>query len=109
MAMRKQLNLDAHPKPERHLNAKLLPFLALLFAFLYALTGYRGWLAFFISCGGAWLMAFLWISIIERNLSIVRNIDLAWAHAGETVPEQLLITNNSRLPITWIEIWDELS
>ena len=96
-----------YPKPDRQLNAKLLPFLAALFAVLYAFTGYRGWLVFTIGCGGAWLLAFLWIRALERNLSVVRSIDLAWAHVGESVPEQLLITNKSRLPAVWIEIFDE--
>jgi uncharacterized protein (DUF58 family) len=95
------------PKPERQLNAKLLPLLVILFAALYALTGYRGWLAFLVGFGGAWLLGAVWTFIIARDLSIVRKIDLAWAHVGESVPEQLLITNKSRLSVVWIEIIDE--
>ncbi len=105
--MGKRRPQDTHPRPERQLNAKLLPFLIILFAALYALTGYRGWLAFLIGFGGAWLLGAVWIRIIEQGLRVVRKIDLAWAHVGESVPEQLLLRNKSKLPVVWIEIIDE--
>jgi uncharacterized protein (DUF58 family) len=105
--MSKQSSQTTHPKPERQLNAKLLPFLVILFATVYALTGYRGWLVFLVGFGGAWLLGVVWIHIIAQDLSIVRKIDFAWAHVGESIPEQILISNKSRLPVVWIEIVDE--
>ncbi|MGB8215641.1 MAG: DUF58 domain-containing protein, partial [Anaerolineales bacterium] len=94
-------------EPKCQLNVKLLPFLVILFAALYALTGYRGWLAFLIGCGGAWLLGAVWIHILEQDLSLVRRVDFAWAQVGESIPEQLLIINKSRLPLAWLEIVDE--
>jgi uncharacterized protein (DUF58 family) len=93
-------------KTEIRLNTRLLPILAALFAILYGLTGYRGWLVFFIGTGGAWLLAILWVLSLKRGLSIERNIHLAWATVGESVPERLKVINNSWLPALWLEIID---
>jgi uncharacterized protein (DUF58 family) len=93
-------------KTEIRLNTRLLPILAALFAILYGVTGYRGWLVFFIGTGGAWLLALLWVLSLKRGLSIERNIHLAWATVGESVPERLKVINKSWLPALWVEIID---
>jgi len=92
---------------QRELNVKSLPALVGIFGILYMLTGYRGWLVFFIGMAGLWMLAVLWIYILEHNLSIERKIQLAWATVGDLVPEELKITNKSRLPALWVEIVDE--
>ena len=89
------------------LNAWLLPVLVVIFAALYLFTGYRGWLVFFIGSGGAWLLAALWVYSLKRGLSVNRKIHLAWAAAGDSVPELLELKNKSRFPVVWIEIADE--
>ncbi|HEX9090889.1 MAG TPA: DUF58 domain-containing protein, partial [Anaerolineales bacterium] len=83
--------------------------LAVVLGVLYVLTGFRGWLVVFIGVTGAWLIAILWISTIARNLSIERKIHMAWATAGESVPEQVKLINHSWLPVVWVEITDESS
>jgi uncharacterized protein (DUF58 family) len=92
---------------ERHLNLHLIPFMVGILAILYILTGFRGWLVFTLGMSGAWLIAGLWIYSIERNLSIERKIHLAWATAGESVPEQIKLINHGWLPAMWVEITDE--
>jgi uncharacterized protein (DUF58 family) len=92
---------------ERELNVKLLPGLVVIFGILYLLTGFRGWLVFFIGMLGLWLLAVLWINALEHSLSIERRIHLAWATVGESVPEELRVINKSRLPALWVEIVDE--
>ncbi len=92
---------------ERELNVKFLPALVCIFGILYMLTGFHGWLVFFVGLSGMWLLAVLWIYILERNLSIDRKIQLTWAMVGDLVPEELKITNTSRLPALWVEIVDE--
>jgi len=44
---------------------------------------------------------------LERGLGIQRKIHLAWARVGDSVPEEIIITNTSRLPAIWVEIIDE--
>jgi uncharacterized protein (DUF58 family) len=91
---------------KRHLNLPLLPFLVAALAILYLLTGFKGWLAFFIGTAGAWLIAWLWVLSLERNLRVERKIHLAWATVGESVPEQVSLVNRGWLPALWVEITD---
>jgi uncharacterized protein (DUF58 family) len=91
---------------ERHLNTRLLPIWVGVLAILYGLTGYRGWLVFFLGTAGAWLLAALWVRSLERGLNIERRIHLAWATVGDSLHEQLKIVNSSWLPAVWIEITD---
>jgi uncharacterized protein (DUF58 family) len=92
---------------QRELNVKSLPVLVILFGVLYVWTGFRGWLVFFLATAGVWLMAWVWIYVLERSLSIERKIHLAWATAGDSVPEELRLINTSRIPVLWVEIMDE--
>ncbi len=94
---------------ERHLNLRLLPILVGVLAILYLLTGFRGWLVFTIGTAGAWLTAFVWIYSLERNLWIERKIHIAWSTVGESVPEEVKLTNHGWLPALWVEITDESS
>jgi len=98
---------DSVRQVERHLNLRLLPILTGILAILYVLTGFRGWLVFFIGTAGAWLIAWLWIHSLERNLWIERKIHLAWATVGESVPEQVKLINHGWLSALWVEITDE--
>jgi uncharacterized protein (DUF58 family) len=97
---------NPHRETERHLNTWLLPVWVGILVVLYSLTGYRGWLVFFLGTAGAWLLAVLWVRSLERNLSIERKIHLAWASVGDSLPEQLKVINNSWLPAIWVEIID---
>jgi uncharacterized protein (DUF58 family) len=92
---------------ERHLNQPLLPVVVVILGVLYVLTGYKGWLVFFIGTGGALLIAWLWTSSLTRNLWVERKIHLAWATVGESVPEQVKLINQSWLPALWVEITDQ--
>ena len=91
---------------ELQLNTWLLPFLVAGFAVLYILTAFRGWLIFFIGFTGVWLLAFLWVTSLKRNLHLERKLHLAWATAGDSVQEELKLVNNSWLPAIWVEIND---
>ena len=98
-----------HGKLNADSTCALLPILIILFAIVYVLTEYRGWLVLFLGFSGAWLLAALWMRSLERNLQIVRKLHLAWASVGESVPEQLKLINSGWLPATWVEITDASS
>jgi uncharacterized protein (DUF58 family) len=93
-------------KAELRLNTWLLPLLVGVFLILYVLTGYRGWLIFFIGSAGVWLMALLWVASLRHNLHIERKLHLAWATVGDSVHEELKLINSSWLPAIWVEILD---
>jgi len=92
---------------ELRLNTPLLPALVALCAVEYVLTGYRGWLVVLLASAGLWLLAAWWVISLRRGLEIDRKVHLAWASAGESVPEHVKITNKSRFPAIWLEILDE--
>ena len=97
----------ADRRTERRLNTPLLPISAAVFGVLYVLAGYRGWLVFLIGLGGVWLLAAWWVYSLERALTVKRSIHLGWASVGDSVPEQLEVTNKGRFPAIWLEIVDE--
>ena len=103
----KKPSKDSARQVERQLNLRLLPILVAVLAIVYVLTGYRGWLIFFVGTAGAWLIAWVWVYSLERNLRVERKIHLAWATVGESVPEQVKLLNEGWLPAVWVEIKDE--
>ncbi len=88
------------------LNTWLLPLLVSVFAGLYAITGFRGWLIFFIGSAGVWLLALLWVVSLRQKLYIERKLHLSWATVGDSVHEELKLINNSWLPAVWVEVSD---
>jgi len=103
--------VDHHPsikkgKSELQLNIWLLPLLAGIFGVLYAFTGFRGWLIFFVGLAAVWLLALLWVVSLRKNLRIERHLHLAWATVGDSVQEELILINSSWLPALWVEISD---
>ena len=91
--MNSRIASQARRTADWRLNAPLVPVLAVVFGSLYAWTGYRGWLAFAIGFGGAWLLAAWWAYSLSRTLSVRRSVHMAWAGVGQSVPEQLIGDN----------------
>ena len=91
---------------EIRLNIWLLPVFSGVFAILYGLTSYRGWLVFFTGITLAWLLALFWVLWLARNLHIERELHLAWATVGDSVHETLKIVNRGFLPAVWVEVVD---
>lgn len=89
------------------LNSRLLPLIVAVFAALYFFTGFRGWLILMIGSAGVWLLGFIWVISLRRNLHIERKLHLAWAMIGESVQEQIKLVNNSVFPAIWVEITDD--
>ncbi len=106
---------EPHQKPritpqrrvELHLNLYLLPVLVGILGIVYVVTGFKGWLIFFVGTGGAWLLSWLWVWSLRRNLRVERSVHMAWATVGESVPEQVRLVNHGWLPAVWVEITDE--
>jgi len=103
---RTKKNKNIEIEAELQLNTWLLPLLVGVFALLYLITGFRGWLIFFIGSSGVWLLALVWATLLRRNLRVERKLLLAWATVGDSVREELKLVNNSRLPALWVELVD---
>jgi uncharacterized protein (DUF58 family) len=105
--VRKRPSVKTIPTSKRQLQARLLPVMVGTVGLFYFLTGFRGWLVFLIGLSGVWLFAITWVVALQRGLHIERKIHLPWAHVGESVPEEIILKNTSRLPALWVEIIDE--
>lgn len=92
-----------------YLNPWLLSLWVSLFIFLYVLSAYRGYLVLFVGSAGAWLLAWVWVRSLSRNLHIERKLHLAWARVGDSVHEQFRLVNAGWLPALWVEITDTSS
>ena len=92
-----------------YLNPWLLSLWVGVFIVLYVLSGYRGYLVLFIGSAGAWLLAWVWVRSLSRNLRIERKLHLAWARVGDSVHEQFRLINTGWLPALWVEITDTSS
>lgn len=106
MAVADNIPLINRNKYELQLNVWLLPFLAGLFAVLYIISGFRGWLTFFVGLAAVWLLALLWVLSLKKNLRIERHLHLAWATVGDSIQEELILVNEGWLPALWLEISD---
>jgi hypothetical protein len=104
---RKKPVVETIPASNIQLRARLLPVMVGTVGLLYFLTGFRGWLVFLIGLSGVWLFAITWVFALQRGLSIERKIHLPWAHVGDSIPEEIILKNTSRMPALWVEIIDE--
>lgn len=98
--------MKAQREKEIRLNIWLLPVMSGIFAILYALTSYRGWLVFFTGITLAWLLGLAWVLLLGRHLHMERALHMAWATVGDSVHETLRIVNKSFLPAVWVEVMD---
>ncbi len=93
-------------KTETQLNTWLLPACSGVFAILYGITHYRGWLVLFTGVTLGWLAALFWVRSLSRHLRIERKLQMAWATVGDSVHEDLKVVNQSFLPAVWVEVLD---
>ena len=88
------------------LNTWLLPILGVLFFILYLMSGFKGWLIFFVGFTCLGLISLSWVIALRRNLHVERKLHLAWAKVGDSVQEELKLMNEGWFPATWVEISD---
>jgi uncharacterized protein (DUF58 family) len=51
--------------------------------------------------------AYLWVRAVGPRVRLRRRIQSEWAQVGDELEEQWELSNNSRLPLLWLEIADE--
>lgn len=65
------------------------------------------WMALLVGMGGVWLVAYLWVRALSRNLHLEREMRFGWAQVGDRLEERFTLTNSSWVPALWVEISDE--
>jgi len=88
------------------LNSVLLTLLTFGLLVVQLLNPSKIWQSLIVTFGGLWLIAWLWIWSLKRNLQLTREVRFSWAQVGDTLEEQFTLVNNGLLPATWVEVID---
>jgi uncharacterized protein (DUF58 family) len=93
-------------KSRLKLNTRLLPSSIGVLLILLFISPYRGWVVFLAGLGGAWLISFVWISLLARSLTFTRETRSGWTQVGDHLEERFSLINSGYIPAPWIEIVD---
>src|SRR5574341_1036539 len=64
------------------------------------------WMALLVGLGGVWLIAYLWVRSLSRNLHLEREMRYGWAQVGDRLEERFTLVNKGWVPAFWVEISD---
>ena len=64
------------------------------------------WNILLITLGGAFLLSFGWVWLLQRGLAGERQLQANWIAIGDVLVEQFEIANRSWLPVVWLEVVD---
>lgn len=92
--------------PTIRLQARVLPPLVAILAFLQLVTPYRGWTILLVGLGGAWIIAYLWARSLARGLRLQREIRFGWRQVGDRMLERFTLANEGWAPALWLELLD---
>jgi uncharacterized protein (DUF58 family) len=88
------------------LSSILWPLLTLGAMVLQILDPSKVWRAMLVAFGGAWLVGWLWVWSLKRNLHLTREVRFTWAQVGDVLEEHFTLTNDGPIPATWLEMID---
>lgn len=88
------------------LNSRWLPATVIVLLVLQVVFPHRAWVTALIALGGAWLIAYLWVRLLSRNLSLIRERRFGLAQVGDQIEERFTVTNTGYLPVVWFEMQD---
>jgi uncharacterized protein (DUF58 family) len=86
------------------LRKKILPWLVGLVFILYIIDSYQGWLTLFITLGGVWAIAYLWVKNLAAGLELTREMRFGWAQVGDRLEERFTLTNHGWIPALAVEV-----
>ncbi|MEM7114040.1 MAG: DUF58 domain-containing protein [Chloroflexota bacterium] len=64
------------------------------------------WNILLITLGGALLLSFIWVWLLQQGLAGQRFLQANWIAIGDVLVEQFEIENQSWLPVVWLEVVD---
>lgn len=98
--------MGTRPQARLHLRTRLVPVLVGILLILQAALPYRGWLMLLVILGALWIICYLWVHSIARNLNLIREIRYGWTRVGDRLEERFTLINNSSMPALWVEVQD---
>ena len=93
-------------KPTLRLNAKILPFVAVLALIMQFIDPSRVWVILIIAIGGTWLFCRWWVLGLSRSLEFEREMRFGWAQVGDRLEERFTLTNGFPFPATSVTVHD---
>jgi uncharacterized protein (DUF58 family) len=88
------------------LNSWIWPGLVITLALLQLAFPYRGWLMLLVGLGGAWGIGLYWVHRLKAGLRMKREMRYGWAQVGDILEERFELTNDTWLPVIWVEVAD---
>ena len=92
--------------PHIQLKSRLLPVLTATVLVLQLIDPYKGWMLLLVGLGLTWLLSFLWVRSLARNINLVREMRFGWAQVGDQLEERFTLVNGGWFPALWIEVLD---
>ena len=93
-------------KSSLRLNAKIFPAIGIAAFIMQIVDPSRVWVILMIMLGGTWLLCYWWMRNLSTSLKIEREIRFGWTQVGDHLEERFTLTNQFRLPATWVHIQD---
>jgi uncharacterized protein (DUF58 family) len=94
-------------EPTIEFRRRWLVGLVALFVVLQIITPSRAWIVLIISLGGTLAAAYYWARQMARGVMLTREQHYNWVHVGDLLEERFTLTNNSSLPVIWVEVDDK--
>ena len=94
------------PKPHISNRSRLAPLLVLTLLALAVFAPSPVWTILLVGLGGAYLLAFLWVYRLGKQLSLRREMRFGWAQVGDRLEERFTLKNEGLLPALWVEVRD---
>ncbi len=92
---------------EIRLQKPAVPILALLLLLLALVAGVAILYYLFYALLALVIITFFWTKSLAENVSVNRVLRTKWCVVGETIQEDFVVRNDSRLPALWVEVRDE--
>jgi uncharacterized protein (DUF58 family) len=88
------------------LKRQLVPIIFGISVFLSIIDDFQGWRFLVLVLGSIWLLSFLWVQSMSKNLQLRREMRFGWAQVGDRLEERFTLINTGLLTCIWIEVKD---
>ncbi len=89
-----------------YLKSRLLPTVVGLLLIMQFIDPSPIWVKLIVGLAGLWLISFLWVRLLARNLGLMREIRYGWAQVGDRLEERFTLKNEGWVPALWVEVMD---
>ena len=89
------------------LQARLMPYLLGLLLLVHIFAPNRIWAILLIGLGGAYLVGWIWVRELAKNIGLTREMRYGWVQVGDALEERFTLVNSGVIPALSTEIQDQ--